>query len=207
MNQIIFCPFNKSLIDQYTLLIKSCSVLPWMRNISDISCRENKKTRIFMFKNFFFFENRAVHEIMWKNVVELDRPQRPLWRMHTACWIPKATNRLGIRNTYCFSTATMVERTRLEVTLHVHCLCCCILTKLPLWWHFNKLKHVARWNVKKCQQIKNCVREGNSANCQFIEHWCPPAIRNYFCGTRLLSVPSTFRGSYNLVWILSLQRL
>jgi len=27
-------------------------------------------------------------------------------------------------NTYCFSTATMVARTRLIVTLYVHCLCC-----------------------------------------------------------------------------------
>ena len=35
---------------------------------------------------------------------------------------------LGIR-TYCFSTAIMVERTRIELTLYVHCLSF-ILTKL-----------------------------------------------------------------------------
>jgi hypothetical protein len=29
---------------------------------------------------------------------------------------------LRICNTYCFSSATMVARTRLNVTLHVHCL-------------------------------------------------------------------------------------
>jgi hypothetical protein len=29
-----------------------------------------------------------------------------------------------IRNTYCFSTATMVTRTRYYVTSHVHCLPC-----------------------------------------------------------------------------------
>jgi len=29
----------------------------------------------FMFHNFFFFENRAVYEIMWKSVVDPDRPQ------------------------------------------------------------------------------------------------------------------------------------
>jgi len=44
-----------------------------------------------MFNNFFF-ENRAVYEIMWKNTVELGRPQTIIWRMRTACWIPKATN-------------------------------------------------------------------------------------------------------------------
>jgi len=31
---------------------------------------------------------------------------------------------LGICNTYCFSTAAMVARTRLHVTLYVHCLSC-----------------------------------------------------------------------------------
>jgi hypothetical protein len=32
-------------------------------------------------------ENRAVYEIMWKNIVdELDRPQIKIWRMRIACW-------------------------------------------------------------------------------------------------------------------------
>ena len=39
-----------------------------------------------------FFNNRAVCEIMWKNMVELFRPQVTVWRMRNACWIPKATN-------------------------------------------------------------------------------------------------------------------
>jgi len=34
---------------------------------------------------FFFFENRAVYEIMWKNVVERCRPHMTIWRMRTAC--------------------------------------------------------------------------------------------------------------------------
>jgi hypothetical protein len=40
--------------------------------------------------NVFFSENRAVYELMWKNVVEPGRPQMALWRMRNACWIPKA---------------------------------------------------------------------------------------------------------------------
>jgi len=28
----------------------------------------------FMFNNFFFFENLAVNEMMWKNTVQLDIP-------------------------------------------------------------------------------------------------------------------------------------
>jgi hypothetical protein len=37
-------------------------------------------------------DNRAVYEIMWKNMVELGRPQMTIWRMRIARWIPKATN-------------------------------------------------------------------------------------------------------------------
>jgi hypothetical protein len=39
-----------------------------------------------------FSENRAVYEIMWKNMVERGRPQMTIWRMHIACCITKATN-------------------------------------------------------------------------------------------------------------------
>ena len=51
------------------------SILLRMRIVSDKSCRKNQNTH-FMFNNtFFFLENRAVYEIMWKNAVEPDRPQ------------------------------------------------------------------------------------------------------------------------------------
>jgi len=32
------------------------------------------------------------YQIMWKNVVEPERPQMTIWRIRMACWIPKATN-------------------------------------------------------------------------------------------------------------------
>jgi hypothetical protein len=60
-----------------------------MRNVSGKSCRENQNT--FTFNNFFFPENRAVYEIMWKSMVQPDRPQMTIWRMRIACWIKKAT--------------------------------------------------------------------------------------------------------------------
>ena len=58
---------------------------------------------------FFFFKNCAIYEIMLKNVVEQGRPQITIWRMCIACC-----------NTSCFSTATAVARTRLNVTLYIH---------------------------------------------------------------------------------------
>jgi len=45
-----------------------------------------------MFNNFFLIENRAVYEIMWKNIVEPDRLQVTIWRMRIACWTPKTKN-------------------------------------------------------------------------------------------------------------------
>jgi len=105
--------------DQYTYLIISSSVLLRMRNISNKICKEKQNTR-FVFNNFFFFENPAVCEIMWKNFVRPGRPQMTIWGMRIACWIPKTTNTLRIRNTYCFSTAIMAVRKRLGVM--VHCL-------------------------------------------------------------------------------------
>jgi hypothetical protein len=45
-----------------------------------------------MFNKGFFSENRAVYELMWKNMVVPERPQLTVWRMRIACWIPEATN-------------------------------------------------------------------------------------------------------------------
>jgi hypothetical protein len=45
-------------------------------------------------------------------------------RMRFACRITKATDTLLIFNTYCFSTATMVTRKRLNFTFYVHCPSC-----------------------------------------------------------------------------------
>ena len=42
--------------------------------------------------NKFPLENHAVYEIMWKNIVQPDRPKMTTWRTCISCWIPKATN-------------------------------------------------------------------------------------------------------------------
>ena len=56
------------------------------------SCIENQNTH-FVFNNFFyFFENCAICEIMWENVVERSRPHLTRWRMRNACRISQATN-------------------------------------------------------------------------------------------------------------------
>jgi hypothetical protein len=55
-------------------VIISRSFLRRMRCVSDKRSRENENT-YFISNKFFPPENRAVYETMWKNMVELDRPQ------------------------------------------------------------------------------------------------------------------------------------
>jgi len=40
----------------------------------------------------FFFEDSAVYEMIWKNIVQPVRPQMTVWRMRIACRILKATS-------------------------------------------------------------------------------------------------------------------
>jgi hypothetical protein len=56
-----------------TFMIIPRSILFRIINVSDRSCGENQNT--FYIQYFFFFENCAIYEIMWKNMVQPDRPQ------------------------------------------------------------------------------------------------------------------------------------
>jgi len=53
---------------------------------------ENIKT-YFMFNIFFL--NRALYEIMCKNIVETARSRTTTWSMRIACWRTKGTNTLS----------------------------------------------------------------------------------------------------------------
>ena len=86
------------------------------------------KTHILFSVTFFFLENHAVYEIMWKDIVERGMPQMTVWRMRFTCWIPKATSTLRLCHTHSFLTTTMAARTLFAVTLYVYYLCCvCVL--------------------------------------------------------------------------------
>jgi hypothetical protein len=60
--------------DLCTFMVASRQIPLRMKNVTDTSCRENRNTH-FMFNNIFSPENRAVYEIMWNNIVQLDRLQ------------------------------------------------------------------------------------------------------------------------------------
>ena len=87
--------------------------------ISDKICRENQNTH-FLLNKVFFFENRVVYEIILKNTVQPDRPQMTIWRMRIAFWYNYSyKHSLGKCNNGCFSTVTVVARTRPKITLYI----------------------------------------------------------------------------------------
>jgi hypothetical protein len=67
-----------------------------------------------MFTNFFS-KNRVIYEVMWKNVAQPHRPQMAVQHMCFACCISKDTDTHSEWNTYCFSTATMITWTHLNI--------------------------------------------------------------------------------------------
>jgi hypothetical protein len=75
----------------------SRSILRRMRSVSNKSCRENQSTHVV--RSNFFFENRAVYEIMSKNTVESERLKMTIWRL-VVCWIIQAT-RTSTRTRLC----------------------------------------------------------------------------------------------------------
>ena len=60
-----------------------------MINVGEKPCKEKSK-HTFYVQKLFSFENSAVYEIIWKNAVQLVRPQMTIWRMRIACRILKA---------------------------------------------------------------------------------------------------------------------
>ena len=62
--------------------------------------------------NPFLSENRAICEIMWKNMVKLDWRQMAIWRMPFACWITSATDTrseyvilIAVQGQQCYANA------------------------------------------------------------------------------------------------------
>ena len=107
----------------YIFFITSRSVFLRLRNVSDKSFREHQDTH-FMFNNFFFFRKSC---LLWDNLKKYCTAGQAKLKygaraLHGGNLDYKHTLRLC--KTYCFSAATMVARTLLIVTLHVHCLYC-----------------------------------------------------------------------------------
>jgi hypothetical protein len=65
----------------------------------------------FLFNNFYFSKNHAVYEIMWKNMLQPDRPQTTMPRMHLACWTTKAKHTQNMLSLTVFQWQEELEET------------------------------------------------------------------------------------------------
>jgi hypothetical protein len=100
-----------------------------MRNVLEKNVTEEIKAHILC--SVTFLEDSAIYETVLKNILQQDRSLMTIWHMRIACWISKLTNTHThthshthththrICNIYCFSTARVVARTCLSVTLYV----------------------------------------------------------------------------------------
>jgi hypothetical protein len=94
----------------------------------------------------FFFDNRAVYGLMWKNTAKPEKPQMTIWRKCIECWIPKATS------------------THLEYV---------ILIALPLQqWGCMNAPHLLPGNNTPCYCLYNIVNTGSEAP-QLPTQWVP----------------------------------
>jgi hypothetical protein len=124
---------------------------------------------------------------MWKNVVERCRPQMTILRIRIACWITTARHTLTVYNTYCFSTATVVYRTRRNVTLNVHY--CYLNRKLNCGFTCFKTNSILSrcklpsilWNKQYCTPILNSLL---LLKCQLYRAYRTPVLKTFsFCKT------------------------
>jgi hypothetical protein len=116
-------------VDQYTFLVVSHSVFLRLRNVSDEHCRGNQRTHFVIRIFFFFFENRAVYEIMWKNIVQRGTAHMAIRLMRIASWITKATHSHYVI-IVAFPQQQWLHKRAQILRLLVHCLSCLMLKLL-----------------------------------------------------------------------------
>jgi hypothetical protein len=128
------------------------SFLEWETFLTKVV--EKIKTHIFC--SVTFFENRAVYEIMWKNIVQRGRPQMAILLTRIACWILKATNTHTLRtcNIDCFFHCNNNWRTRFSVTLHVNCLPCWLFSYLKITSQTSLTRMATVLTISSCSSKK-----------------------------------------------------
>jgi len=105
--------------DQYIFLIILRSIALKMRNFPDKDCSGNQNTH-FMSNNSPPPKKKTCH--LRDNVAHA----------HCMLYTKSYKHTLTKCNTYCFSTARTVARTRLDITFYVHCLSCYVNNRILL---------------------------------------------------------------------------
>ena len=118
------CRENSNFITYRESYMKSCVNLWYLARfllhweIFQTKFVENIKTHV-LFLIFSF--RQSCH--LWDNVEKFGTARQItddniIWHMRSACWISKAADTRSEYIIYCFSTATMVTRKHLDVTLY-----------------------------------------------------------------------------------------
>ena len=152
MSYIYIYDISSLRVNHLTLILLTWRKWWTPNNASKRQMGFNSAFKGLMCSNIFFFENRAVDEIMLLNTVQTDWPQMAI--LYGACalhcgYVRLQTHTIRICNTNWFSTTTVVTRNRLSVTLCVHCVSCfnTIHSSVDNGWFVivrpNKLLHVA----------------------------------------------------------------
>jgi hypothetical protein len=96
-----------------------------MRNVSDKVVYKNQSTLLMFSKPPPPPEKRGLYKIMWKNIVELDRPQMKICRLRNTCW---KTTTIDTKSEYdtliAFPRYQWLRERSLMLLLYVHCLKC-----------------------------------------------------------------------------------
>jgi hypothetical protein len=116
-----------------------------------------EKIKIHILFSVTFYENRAVYEIMWKNIVERGRPHMAIWRLSIACCIPKATN-------------TQTQVVPYSLLLHCNNVCTnahqyCIIRTLPVL--LERVTFVTVYSISRVLfiRVRVCIRWGGTNIC------------------------------------------
>jgi len=77
-------------------------------------------------------ENHAVYGVTWKNFEGPDRPQNKIWPIHSAFWIPKATNTHSQYVIFiAFPRQQLLQERSKMLCLYEHCLSLICGNKMP----------------------------------------------------------------------------
>ena len=113
-------------------VILPCWIFLTMRNVLYKTCRENQNTR-FTYNNFFFSENHALYETMWRCMMQPGMPQMTIqfWAENTqfACLVTKARILTHIYNIWYF---LLFHSNNSYMYVHQ----CYVLCILPLLLHY-----------------------------------------------------------------------
>ena len=91
---------------------------------------------------------------MWKNYIQRGRPQRTVWRMRNACWIPKATHTHTVCVLFIALPLQQCLHERASILRYMHTACIVkISNKISIYKRATVVWDAVRCNIRTCLHI------------------------------------------------------